>query len=312
MTKILVTGHTGLAGSAIYSDLREHYDNVFGLSSTILDLRDRAKVFSYISELKPTIIVNAAAIVGGILANRDSPVKFLSDNLQIQTNLLDASHNTDVEHFIFLGSSCIYPRQSPQPITEERILSGPLEKSNEAYAIAKIAGLKLLEAYNEEYGRTWLSLMPSSLYGPFDTFDMKNGHVIPSLFAKMEYARVNGLSSVELWGTGSPLREFLHAQDLATAVRVSIESRSQYSTLNVGSGVNISINELAKLIAKVVGYDGEISYNSKFPDGTHEKLMDSSKIRALGWQPRVPLESGLRQTYSWYLENGGISIRKNK
>jgi GDP-L-fucose synthase len=312
MTKILVTGHTGLAGTAIYSDLRENYDNVVGLSSVVLDLRDRTKVFAYISELKPTIIVNAAAVVGGIIANRDSPVKFLSDNLQIQTNLLDASHRADVEHFIFLGSSCIYPRQSPQPITEERILSGPLEKSNEAYAIAKIAGLKLLEAYNVEYGHTWLSLMPSSLYGPFDTFDMKNGHVIPSLFAKMEYARVNGLSSVELWGTGSPLREFLHAQDLAAAVRVSIERRSQYSTLNVGSGVNISISELAKLIAKVVGYDGEISYNAKFPDGTHEKLMDSSKIRALGWQPQIPLESGLRETYSWYLENGGVSTRKNK
>ena len=310
MTKILVTGHTGLAGNAIYSDLQKHFENVTGLSSAGLDLRDRPSVFSAVASLKPSIIVNAAAIVGGILANRDSPVRFLSENLQIQTNLLDAAHLADVEKFIFLGSSCVYPRRSPQPITEEQILSGPLEKSNEAYAVAKIAGLRLLDAYNEEHGREWLSLMPSSLYGPFDTFDINDGHVIPSLFAKMERARIQKNDSVELWGTGSPLREFLHSSDLATAVRVVIENPSEYSILNVGSGVNISIRDLATLIAKVIGYEGQILFNPNYPDGTFEKLMDSSKIRALGWQPQVAFEQGLRETYDWYLRNGGISLRR--
>jgi GDP-L-fucose synthase len=303
MAKVLVTGHTGLAGNAILSELMLHSDNVFGMSSAELDLRDREKVIRVISELKPTVIVNAAAIVGGILANRDSPVRFLSENLQMQTNLIDAAHQASVEKFIFLGSSCIYPRETSQPIAEEQILNGPLEKTNESYAIAKIAGVKLIEAYNSEFGYSWVSLMPSSLYGPFDTFDKVNGHVIPSLFAKIEQAQRLGISSVELWGTGSPLREFLHSHDLAAAVRMVIENPTRFSILNVGSGVNISIGDLALLIAEVVGYKGEIVFNPSFPDGTLEKLMNSSRMRELGWEPTISLEEGLRKTYAWYLEN---------
>lgn len=310
MTKILIMGHTGLAGNAIFSDLHLHFENVFGMSSTELDLRDREKVLRVISELKPNVVINAAAIVGGILANRDSPVRFLSENLQMQTNLIDAAHRANVEKFVFLGSSCIYPRDTPQPITEEQILTSPLEKTNEAYAIAKIAGVKLIDAYNSEFGYNWVSLMPSNLYGPFDTFDKVNGHVIPSLFAKIEQAQSMDKDSVELWGTGSPLREFLHSHDLAAAVRVIIQNPTKYSILNVGSGVNISIKDLASLIAEVVGYKGEIIFNPSFPDGTHEKLMNSSKMRELGWEPTISLEDGLRKTYAWYLEIGSILTRK--
>lgn len=310
MTKILIMGHTGLAGNAIFSDLHLHFENVFGMSSTELDLRDREKVLRVISELKPNVVINAAAIVGGILANRDSPVRFLSENLQMQTNLIDAAHRANVEKFVFLGSSCIYPRDTPQPITEEQILTSPLEKTNEAYAIAKIAGVKLIDAYNSEFGYNWVSLMPSNLYGPFDTFDKVNGHVIPSLFAKIEQAQSMDKDSVELWGTGSPLREFLHSHDLAAAVRVIIQNPTKYSILNVGSGVNISIKDLASLIAEVVGYKGEIIFNPSFPDGTHEKLMNSSKMRELGWEPTISLEDGLRKTYAWYLEIGSILTRR--
>jgi GDP-L-fucose synthase len=303
MNSILITGHTGLAGNAIFSDLQMHFENVYGMSSAELDLRDREKVLSILSELKPSIVINAAAIVGGILANRDSPTRFLSENLQIQTNLIDAAHKVGVEKFIFLGSSCIYPRDTPQPITEKQMLDGPLEKTNEAYAIAKIAGIKLIDAYNSEFGHSWVSLMPSSLYGPFDTFDKVNGHVIPSLFAKIEQAQRLGIGSVELWGTGSPLREFLHSYDLAAAVRMVIQNPRKYSILNVGSGVNISISDLALLIADVVGYKGKIVFNPTFPDGTLEKLMNSSRMRELGWEPTISLEDGLRKTYDWYLEN---------
>ena len=304
MTKVLVTGHTGLVGNAILADLKVHFRNVYGMSSLELNLLDREKVFHVLSEIKPDIVINAAAIVGGILANRNSPVRFLSENLQMQTNLIDAAHEARVEKFIFLGSSCIYPRETPQPIAEEQILNGPLEKTNEAYAIAKIAGVKLIDAYNSEFGYSWVSLMPCSLYGPFDTFDKVNGHVIPSLFAKIEQAKRLGISSVELWGTGLPLREFLHSHDLAAAVRMVIQNPTKDSILNVGSGVNISIADLALLIADVVGYKGEIVFNPSFPDGTFQKLMNSSKIRQLGWEPTISLEEGLHKTYAWYLENG--------
>lgn len=301
--KILVTGHTGLAGNAIYRRLEKNFQNVTGLSTSDLDLRDRNKVVSVLSEMRPNVVINAAAVVGGILANQNSPVRFLSDNLQIQTNLLDAAHIARVDKFIFLGSSCIYPRISQQPITEEQILHGPLEKTNEAYAIAKIAGIKLLEAYNQEYGHSWISLMPSSLYGPFDTFDMENGHVIPSLFAKIDLARRNDSKSVELWGTGKPLREFLHSRDLASAVHLVVETDTDHQIMNVGSGRNISVGDLAQLIAEIAGYKGEIIFNPSFPDGTFEKLMDSSKIREMSWKPEIVLEDGLRETYDWYTKN---------
>lgn len=301
--KILVTGHTGLAGNAVYRRLKSNFPDVAGLSTSDLDLRDRSKVMTVLSEIRPHVVINAAAVVGGILANQSSPVRFLSDNLQIQTNLLDAAHAAGVEKFIFLGSSCIYPRVSHQPITEEQMLHGPLEKTNEAYAVAKIAGIKLLEAYNQEFGHSWISLMPSSLYGPFDTFDMKNGHVIPSLFAKIELARRNNSKSVELWGTGRPLREFLHSRDLASAVHLAIEMKTDHEIMNVGSGINISVSDLAKLIARIAGYEGEIIFNPAFPDGTYEKLMDSSKIREIGWKPEIALEEGLRETYNWYTKN---------
>lgn len=304
MSGILITGHTGLAGNAIFTDLQKHYENVIGMSSAEMDLRNREKVMRVISNLKPRVVINAAAIVGGILANRNSPVSFLSENLQIQTNLIDAAHRADVEKFIFLGSSCIYPRDISQPIVEDQILAGPLEKTNEAYAIAKIAGVKLIEAYNQEFGHRWVSLMPSSLYGPFDTFDKVNGHVIPSLLAKMEQALRFGHDSVELLGTGLPLREFLHSHDLASAVRVVIQKPTPHTVLNVGSGVNTSIQDLASLIAKVVGFKGALKFNPNYPDGTFEKLMNSSRIRELGWQPTISLEDGLRKTYAWYLENG--------
>lgn len=312
MRKILVVGHTGLAGNAIFSNLREHYESIFGVSSADLDCRDRERVFEALAELKPDVIVNAAAVVGGILANRDSPVRFLTDNLRIQTNLLDAAHSIGVTKFIFLGSSCIYPRLATQPIAESQILGGPLEKTNEPYAIAKIAGIKLLEAYNLEYGYSWISLMPTSLYGPFDTFDKVNGHVIPSLFAKIEMARTKNFKSVELWGTGSPLREFLHSSDLGEAVRLVIDISSEHSMLNIGSGINISIKELAILIAQVVNYQGEICFNHDFPDGTYEKLLDSSRIRELGWRPRIELEEGLRNTYDWYIKNPIGRVRNLK
>lgn len=312
MRKILVVGYTGLAGSAVYSNLREEFSNVFGLASADLDFRDREGVFKLLAEMKPDVIVNAAAVVGGILANRDSPVRFLSDNLRIQTNLLDAAHASDVERFVFLGSSCIYPRLAPQPITEDQLLRGPLEKTNEAYAVAKIAGIKLVDAYNEEYGHSWVSLMPTSLYGPFDTFDMEKGHVIPSLFAKIEHARSTASKSVELWGTGKPLREFLHSRDLAAAVKIAIGTKSPYSMFNIGSGINVTINELAHDIARIVNYQGDIVFNPNFPDGTYEKLMDSSRMRALGWQPKIGLEDGLRETYDWYTKNLDVRVRNRK
>lgn len=312
MKKILVVGHTGLAGNAIFSNLQNHFENVYGLSSAELDCRERERVFKVLTELKPDVIINAAAVVGGILANRDSPVRFLSDNLRIQTNLLDAAHAIGVSKFIFLGSSCIYPRLATQPIAESQILTGLLEKTNEPYAIAKIAGLKLLDAYNLEYGHSWISLMPTSLYGPFDTFDVVNGHVIPSLFAKIELARAANSKSVELWGTGSPLREFLHSSDLAEAVRLVVDVKTEHSMLNVGSGINISIKDLAILIAEVVGYKGEIYFNHDFPDGTYEKLLDSTRILELGWKPRTQLEDGLRNTYDWYTKNPTGRVRNLK
>lgn len=295
--KIYVAGHRGMVGSAIIRQIEaEGKHQWIGRTRAELDLLDRKAVFDFLSREKPDAVIIAAAKVGGIIANNDNPVSFLTENLQIELNLIDGSHQADIEHLVFLGSSCIYPKHAPQPIKEEYLLSGELEPTNEAYALAKIAGLKLIQAYRKQFGRAWISLMPTNLYGPGDNFDHVSSHVIPGMITKFQKAKQDNSQEVVLWGTGSPLREFLFVDDLANATLFALENYSGEIALNVGSGQEISIKDLSAVVATAVGFQGKISWDKDKPDGTPRKFLDSSKLLALGWKPTTTLEAGLQLT----------------
>jgi GDP-L-fucose synthase len=300
---ILVAGGSGLVGSAIVRELKGLNKDVIGISSKDVDLLDRNKTFEFINNLKPTAIIDSAAKVGGIGGNNSYPVEFLSQNLQIQSNLMDAAHAAKVSKFVFLGSSCIYPRDCAQPIKEEYLLTGELEQTNSAYAVAKIAGIELIKSYRKEYGYKWISVMPTNMYGPNDNFDLENGHVLPVLIRKFIEAKRSGNGKVTLWGSGSPLREFLHVDDLAKGVVLCIDKYDDSQQINIGSGQEISIKDLADKISKAVGFSGEMIWDSSKPDGTMRKVLDSSKIANLGWKPLISLDQGIASTVEWYLQN---------
>lgn len=296
--KIYVAGHRGLVGSAIVRAIDAGDEHTWvGQTRQELDLLDRSAVFEYVMKEKPDWVIIAAAKVGGIHANSTYPVEFLSENLQIETNLIDACHYANTERVLFLGSSCIYPKACPQPIKEEYLLTGPLEPTNEAYALAKISGLKLIEAYRKQYGYKWISAMPTNLYGPGDNFDLQNSHVLPALMRRMHEAKALASPSVTLWGTGTPRREFLHADDLARAVLFLLKNYNGDVAVNVGSGTDLPILELANIIADVVGYSGEIFWDHDKPDGTPRKLLDVSLLEKLGWTASIELKTGLVSTY---------------
>ena len=300
---ILVAGGTGLAGSAIVRELERVNKKVIGISSKDVNLLDRAKTFSYIKDLKPNVIIDAAAKVGGVGSNNAYPVEFLSQNLQIQSNLMDAAHEVKVEKFVFLGSSCIYPRNCAQPIKEDYLLTGELEQTNSAYAIAKIAGIELIKSYRKEYGYSWISVMPTNLYGPNDSFDLENSHVLPALIRKFVEAQRNNSPEVVLWGSGTPLREFLHVDDLAKAILVCLEKYDDSQQINIGSGDEISIRDLGQKIANLTGFTGKVVWDSNRPDGTPRKVLDSTKINKLGWKAAITLDQGIAATVEWYQEN---------
>lgn len=301
-TKIYVAGHNGLAGKAIWRALvRKGYFNLIGKNSAELDLRERDQVFSFINAEMPTLIIDAAARVGGIVANNSYPAEFLSDNLRIQVNLIDAANQFNVENFLFLGSSCIYPKFAQQPISEDSLLTGKLEETNEAYAIAKIAGIAQIQSSRRQYGRSWISAMPTNLYGPEDNFHESNSHVLPALLRRIHAAKIQKINEVVIWGSGTPLREFMHVDDLADALLFVIENYDSDEPINIGSGSEISIADLAKLIANIVGYEGNLIQDSSKPDGTPRKLLDNSKLTSLGWRPKISLEAGISETYQWYL-----------
>lgn len=300
---ILVAGGSGLVGSAIVRACEKANENVIGISSKDLNLLDRDKTFKFIQEIKPSAIIDAAAKVGGIGGNSKYPVEFLSENIRIQTNLMDAAHSSGVEKLLFLGSSCIYPRNCAQPIKEEYILTGELEETNSAYAVAKITGIELIKSYRKEYGYSWISVMPTNVYGPKDNFDLESSHVMPALIRKILDAKSNNLHEVVLWGSGSPIREFLYTDDLARAILVCLEKYNDPQHINIGSGIEISIKNLALKISNQVGYDGEIIWDKNRPDGTSRKVLDATKISKLGWKPHISLDQGIRSTIDWYLEN---------
>jgi GDP-L-fucose synthase len=302
--KIYVAGHRGLVGSAIVRAIeRTSTHSWIGKTRDELNLLDRAQVFDFLNQEKPDCVIIAAAKVGGIHANSTYPVEFLTENLQIETNLIDGSHSANVNRLLFLGSSCIYPKECPQPIREEYLLTGPLEPTNEAYALAKISGLKLVESYRKQYGRNWISAMPTNLYGPGDNFDLENSHVLPALIRRFHEAKISGARSVTLWGSGTPKREFLHADDLAEACLHLLMNYNESVALNIGTGIDCSIADLAEAIAKVTGFEGETNWDTSKPDGTPRKLLDVSRARETGWEAKVGLVSGLSSTYNWYLEN---------
>jgi GDP-L-fucose synthase len=300
---ILVAGGSGLVGSAIVRELKRLNQNVIGISSKDVDLLDRDKTFTFVHNLKPNAIIDAAAKVGGIGGNNTYPAEFLTQNLQIQSNLMDAAHAANVSKFVFLGSSCIYPRDCAQPIKEEYLLTGELEQTNSAYAVAKIAGIELIKSYRKEYGYKWISVMPTNMYGPNDNFDLENGHVLPVLIRKFIDAKRSSASEVRLWGSGAPLREFLHVDDLAKAVLLCMDKYEDSKQINIGSGQEVSITDLADKISKAVGFSGEIIWDSSKPDGTMRKVLDSSKITNLGWKPLISLDQGIASTVEWYLQN---------
>lgn len=303
-SKIYVAGHRGMVGSAVVRKLEhEGYQNLVYRRSSELDLKDQKAVEQFFEEEQPEYVVDAAARVGGIMANRDYPWQFLYENLQIQNNIINAAHQKDVNKLIFLGSSCIYPKHADQPLREDSLLTGPLEPTNQWYAIAKIAGVKMVEALREQYGREYVSLMPTNLYGSNDNFDLKTSHVLPAMIRKFHEAKENGSTPVELWGSGSPMREFLHVDDVADAVYFSLTNRLEHDLYNIGTGKDITIKALAELIQNIVGHKGEIKWDSDKPDGTPRKLMDVSRMKNEGWSYNIQLENGIRMTYNWFLEN---------
>jgi GDP-L-fucose synthase len=297
---IAVAGGTGLAGSAIVRAYQATGAEVIAVNRKVVDLLDRDATTAFLKSVKPTLVVDAAAKVGGIGANSAYPVEFLSDNVRIQSNLMEAAHAADVEKFIFLGSSCIYPRNCPQPIKEEYLLTGPLEETNSAYAIAKIAGIELIKSFRKEYGRTWISLMPTNLYGPRDNFELQGSHVLPAFIRRFVEAAQNGVATETLWGTGSPKREFLHVDDLASAVVLLGDVYDSKEHLNIGTGEDLTIKELAELVAQLAGFSGEIAWDATKPDGTPRKVLDVSKAKSLGWAPQISLRDGIASTIAWY------------
>jgi len=299
--KIYIAGHRGMVGSAVWRALEaKGYHNLIGKASQELDLRNQEAVYQFMTEQRPDVIIDAAAKVGGIIANNDYPYPFLMENLQIQNNLIDAAHKNDVRKFIFLGSSCIYPKLAPQPLKEDYLLTNSLEPTNEWYAIAKIAGVKACEAIRKQFKKDFVSLMPTNLYGPFDNFDLKSSHVLPAMLRKFHEASQNNDAPVTLWGSGNPMREFLHVDDLAQAVLFALENVLPEYLYNVGTGTDVSIKNLAKIIQETTGHRGDIIWDASKPDGTPRKWMDSSKMHALGWQPTYPLREGIMQTYAWF------------
>jgi GDP-L-fucose synthase len=303
MGSIYVAGHRGLVGSALVRAIESRGESWIGASRGELDLLDRESVFHYIADSKPDAVVIAAARVGGIAANNSMPVEFLSENIRISTNIMDACHKANVERVLFLGSSCIYPRLSPQPIKEEYLLTGELEPTNEAYALAKISGLKLLQGYRREYGRRWISAMPTNLYGPGDNFDIESSHVLPATMRRFVEAKKNDVDSVTMWGSGNPRREFLHVDDLAGACLHLLEFYDDDIAINIGSGEDIAITELASLVSKAVGYRGKILWDESKPDGTPRKLLDVTRVHDLGWRHSIELPKGIEDLHDWYLKN---------
>jgi GDP-L-fucose synthase len=311
--KIYVAGHGGLVGSAIVKNIESDSTHTWiGRTRSELDLLDRNAVSEFLAREKPDAVIIAAAKVGGIHANNTYPVEFLSQNLQIETNLIDGSFGAGVEKLLFLGSSCVYPRLSKQPIKEEELLSSELEETNEAYAIAKIAGLKLVQAYRKQYGLKWISAMPTNIYGPGDNYDLENSHVLPALIRKFHEAKINNLESVALWGSGSPKREFLHSHDLASACVFLLENYDGDVAINVGTGNDLSILDLALLIREIVGYAGDIDWDSSKPDGTPRKLLDVSRISDLGWSPKIDLKTGISMTYESFLKEFDQGMQNEK
>ena len=308
---VIIAGSTGLVGTALVKAFKDTGHEVLGINRKVLDLNDSKATKDFVNKHRPEIIVDAAALVGGIAANDSHPVEFLTQNLQIQNNLMAAAFEVGVPKFVFLGSSCIYPKNAPQPIKEEFLLTGPLEETNSAYAIAKIAGIEMLNSYRKEYGVKWISLMPTNLYGPSDNFNLETSHVLPALLRKFHEAIKRGENFVEVWGTGAPRREFLHVDDLANAVLIALEGYDSSLHLNVGTGSDISIKELAIKIAGIAGFTGEIKWNTSRPDGTPQKVLDISRISSLGWTPRITLDEGISSTLNWLrgeIEKGGVRL----
>ena len=299
---VLVAGSTGLAGSAIAAAFESKGEEVVRVNRSVVDLMNLEATKKFLKSTKPTLVIDAAAKVGGIGANNSFPVEFLADNIRIQSNLMQAAHEADVERFVFLGSSCIYPRDCAQPIKEEYLMTGPLEATNSAYAIAKIAGIELVNSYRKEHGRKWISLMPTNLYGPRDNFDLQASHVLPAFIRRFVEAAESNMESVTLWGSGAPLREFLHVDDLAQAVVLTASSYDSSMHLNVGTGQDLTIKDLAGMVASLSGFKGEIIWNTSKPDGTPRKTLDVSRIKALGWNSAIRLEDGIASTITWFKE----------
>ena len=305
-TKIYIAGHKGMVGSAIWRTLStKGYTNLIGASSATLNLKNQQAVKDFFAAEKPKVVIDAAAKVGGILANNDFPYQFLMENMQIQNNLIDTALQTNVEKFIFLGSSCIYPKLAPQPLKEEYLLTDSLEPTNEWYAIAKITGVKACQAIRKQFGKDYVSLMPTNLYGTHDNFDLNSSHVLPAMIRKFHEAKMNNNATVKLWGSGTPKREFLFVDDMAAAVVFALENKLPDYLYNVGTGIDLTIKELAENIQKVIGHHGAIEWDSSKPDGTPRKLMDVSRMHQLGWKHEVELIEGIKKTYSWFLENEG-------
>ena len=300
---IVIAGSTGLVGSAITRALIGRGQSVIGINRKVVDLLDRKATFEFINAAKPDLVIDAAAIVGGIGANNNFPVDFLSKNIQIQSNLMDAAHAANVERFVFLGSSCIYPRDCAQPIKEEYLMTGPLEQTNSAYAVAKIAGIELIRSYRKQFNRKWISLMPTNMYGPNDNFDLATCHVLPALINRFATAEINAENLVTLWGTGLAKREFMYVDDFASAVFIAAEKYDDGLQMNVGTGEDLTIAELATVVAQLSGYKGKIEWDSSKPDGTPRKVLDVTKMKNLGWAPAISLEAGIASTIEWFKDN---------
>jgi GDP-L-fucose synthase len=303
-SKIFIAGHRGMVGSAIVRSLQaQGFTQLLVRTRQELDLLDRSAVREFFKTERPEFVIDAAARVGGIVANSEKPVEFLLENLTLQNNIIEAAADFGCAKLLFLGSSCIYPKHAPQPIREDALLTGPLEPTNDAYALAKIAGIKLCQAYAREYGKNFLSAMPTNLYGPHDNFDLHTSHVLPALIRKIHEAKKSGAPEVLVWGTGTPRREFLHADDLADACVFLLKNYDSPELINIGSGTDVTIRELAELVCEVLGYDGTLAFDPTKPDGTPRKLMDSSRLFSLGWKPKISLREGIAHAHAWFLEN---------
>lgn len=302
--KIYVAGHRGLVGSAIVRNLKSKgYNNIVGRTHKELELTDQQAVRAFFEEERPDVVVLAAAKVGGINANNTTPAEFIYDNMQVQCNVIHCCHQYGVKKLLFLGSTCIYPKMAPQPIPEDALLTGPLETTNEAYAVAKIAGMEMCKFYKRQYGDDFISCMPTNLYGPHDNYNLNGSHVLPAMIRKFHEAKLNNAPSVELWGTGTPLREFLYVDDMADACVFLLENYDGEQHVNIGTGKEVTIKELAEMVKKTVGFEGEIIWNDGMPDGTPRKLTDVTKLHSLGWRHKVELEEGIRMAYDWFKEN---------